>query len=103
MRGSMKAGLFVAAMFLASTAGAQTGQGPGTGPGNTPGWSLMTPAERTEHQEKMLSFTSYSECIAYVQEHHKLMEERAKAQGTTIPAVPRSNMCERLKPASGSK
>lgn len=109
MSGRFKAGFFLAAICLVSTAGAQTGQGagpappPGPGPGNTPGWSLMTPAERTEHRNKMMSFTNYEECTAYLQEHHKLMEERAKAQGTTIPAVPRSNMCERLKHDSGSK
>ena len=106
MSGSIKAGLFLAAMCLASSASAQTGPGPGPGPGpgsgNTPGWSLMTPAERTEHHNKMMSFTNYEECIAYLQEHHKLMQERAKAQGTTIPAIPRSNMCERLKHDSGS-
>lgn len=99
MRGSMKAVLF-AAVCLASAAVAQVStqdQTANVGPANMPGWSLMTPAERTEHHNKMMSFTNYEECIAYAQEHHKLMEQRAKAQGTTLPATPRANMCERLK------
>jgi hypothetical protein len=46
--------------------------------GNTWGWQLMTPAERTEHQAKMRSFTTYDECKVYQEERHKQMVARAK-------------------------
>jgi hypothetical protein len=54
--------------------------------GNTWGWQLMTPQERIEHQTKMRSFKTYDECKAYQEEHHKLMETRAKEKGVTLPA-----------------
>ncbi|SBT04440.1 conserved exported hypothetical protein [Candidatus Propionivibrio aalborgensis] len=63
---------------------------------NTPGWSLMTPEERSTHQQKMWSFKTYDECKAYQAEHHQLMESRAKEQGKTLP-VPRANACDRMK------
>lgn len=69
----------------------------GIGPGNTPGWSLMTPEERAAHRGKMMGFTKYEDCAAYVLEHHRLMQERAEAKGMTLPVAPRQNMCERLR------
>ncbi len=81
------------------------GMGPGKGrmafnQGNTPGWSLMTPEERTAHQQKMWSFKTYDECKAYQAEHHTAMTAKAKEQGKTLPA-PRANACDRMK-ARGS-
>jgi hypothetical protein len=77
------------------------GMGPGRGmmvfnKGNTPGWSLMTPEERTAHQQKMWSFKTYDECKAYQAEHHTAMEAKAKEKGQTLPA-PRANACDRMK------
>lgn len=81
------------------------GQGQGMGPGmhgyrfdddNTAGWAMMTEQERAEHREKMMSVRSYEECMAYAAEHHKTMQERAAAQGQTMPA-PRFNACERMR------
>lgn len=63
---------------------------------NTPGWQLMTPQERLEHQTKLRSFTDYSACKEYVDEHHKQMEERAKEKGVSIPVM-RQNPCDRMK------
>ena len=77
------------------------GMGPGKGmmtfnKGNTPGWSLMTPEERTAHQQKMWSLKSFDECKAYQAEHHTAMEAKAKEKGQTLPA-PRANACDRMK------
>lgn len=99
----------VLALSLAAGAFAQ-GPGPGGkaqswrfGAGNTPGWALMSPEERVEHRNKMMSFQTHDECRIYVDGHHKLMEARAREQGKTVPATPRSNLCERMKQAGRLK
>lgn len=63
---------------------------------NTAGWSLMTPEERTAHQNKMRSVKTYDECKALQTEHHQQMEARAKEKGVTLPQ-PRANGCDRMK------
>jgi len=63
---------------------------------NTAGWQLMTPAERTEHQAKLSSFTEYNACKEYVDEHHKKMEARAKEKGVAVPVM-RQNPCDMMK------
>ena len=84
---------------VASSALAQGGPGRGRyaiGSNNTAGWTLMTPEEHQAHQQKMWSFTSYDECKAYQQEHHQVMQARAKEQGKTL-LLPRANACDRMK------
>lgn len=66
------------------------------GPDNTPGWGLMTPAERSAHRDKMHSFKTEGECRAYVDEQHRLMGERAKERGRSLPAQPRHDPCAGL-------
>lgn len=79
------------------------GRGPGSGMGMRGGaqaaygWSMMTPAERQEHMAKMQGFATRAECQAYVTEHHKLMAERAKQRGLSVPAEPRRDPCAGLK------
>lgn len=63
---------------------------------NTYGWQLMTPEERADHQTKLRSFTEYTACTDYIAEHHRQMEERAKAKGVT-PPVMRRNPCDTMK------
>ena len=109
----MKSAFVFAAILglAASVALAQPGAGGGAGkgsqfrfgPSNTRGWSLMTPQERTEHRSKMMSFKTYDECIAYRDEHHKQMEVRAKGKGVAVPAVPRQNVCDRMRQAGRLK
>jgi hypothetical protein len=100
--------IIAAAAFAASAALAQgpgPGKGAGKGPGwsfngdNTRGWSMMSREERTEHRNKMMSMTSYDECVAYTEEHRKLMEARAQERGRSMPGQPAQNMCERMKRA----
>jgi len=65
--------------IIFATSGLALAKGPwAANKGNTLGWSLMTPAERTEHQTKMRNFKTYNECKTYQEEHHKQMETRAK-------------------------
>jgi len=52
------------------------------------GWQLMTEDEITEHRSKMRSFKTEEEREAYRLEHHKLMQERAKELGVTLPDTP---------------
>lgn len=65
---------------------------------NIRGWQFMTPAERIEHQARIRRFKTLDECRAYQQEHHRLMEQRAKEQGSAMPSGGR-DICEHLKPA----
>jgi hypothetical protein len=52
------------------------------------GWELMTDKERQEHQAKMRSLKTEQEREAFRAEHNKRMQERAKAQGKTLPDMP---------------
>jgi hypothetical protein len=54
------------------------------------GWSLMTPEERTEHQNKMRSLKNEQEREQFRIEHHKKMKERAKEKGAVLPDQPRT-------------
>jgi hypothetical protein len=83
------------------------GPGPGPGPGmmgprfneqTTPGWAMMTPEERMAHQEKMRGFKDAAACQAYMEEHHKLMESRAKEKGKSLPFKGPGPGCDYLKP-----
>jgi len=53
------------------------------------GYELMTAKERAEHRAKMASFKTEQEREAYREQHHKLMQARAKERGVDIPEVPR--------------
>lgn len=117
---------FAAAVALAIASSAFA-QGPGTGPGsgaqggpgagpgaaqkgpgkgggmmrfdsrNTVGWSMMSREERNEHRNKMNSMTSLADCKAYVDDHRKQMEARAKERGRSIGPGPRTDMCQRMQ------
>ena len=108
----------VAVVLAAGTVSAQPGPGAGAGPGasaprgghggpgrmggrwgsdNTPGWSMMTSAERQEHQARMKSMTNPDECKAYMEKHHEQMAARAKEKGRSIPAEPRHDACAGMK------
>lgn len=81
---------------------AQPGPGGGMGGGyrfnqaNTPGWILMTEAERNDFRQKMWNTKTFEECKTIQTEHHKLMEERAKAKNMKL-TPPRYNACDRMK------
>ncbi len=93
----------------ASAPGMGMGMGKGMGPGggrgpmgrwgadNTPGWTMMTPQERSEHQNRMRSMTSYDECKTYQAQHHEQMMARAKERGAQLQAAPRRDPCAGLK------
>ena len=84
----------------------QPGMGGGMGGGmrgwhmgrdNTPGMSMMSRSERREHREKMMAMTDHGACMAYMEEHHAKMAERAKERGRSVPAKPRRDPCAPLK------
>jgi len=52
------------------------------------GWQLMTQQERDEYRSKMRSLKTAEEQERYRLEHHKMMQERAKQRGVTLPDVP---------------
>ncbi len=52
------------------------------------GSQLMTEQERLEHRNRMRSFQTQQEREAYQLEHHKRMQERAKAKGVKLPDEP---------------
>ena len=86
------------ALAVSLTAGTALAKGSwAANKGNTAGWQLMTPAERTEHQNKMRSFKTYDECTAYQDKHHKLMEARAKKKRVKLPAMGSRYGCDNMK------
>ena len=63
---------------------------------NVPGWTLMSSAERATHHQKLLSFKTIEECKAYMAEHRKKMEARARERNQTL-RTPRFDVCEQMK------
>lgn len=52
------------------------------------GSQLMTPQERADQRAKMRAAKTAEEREQIRKEHHKLMQERAKARGMTLPDEP---------------
>jgi hypothetical protein len=73
------------------------GAGWRAGPRNTTGWSMMTPAERDAHHEKMRGMKSHDECRAYMDQHHAEVNARAKERGAAMPARGRNDPCAWFK------
>jgi hypothetical protein len=78
--------------------GPAMGRGPGGRWGSdvTPGWTMMTPEERTEHQNRMSAMKTYDECSAYLAQHRQTMATRAQQQGKPLPPMNR-DACAGLK------
>ena len=93
-------GIAAAAVLATGLVFAQGGPGKGRmmdwGPSNAAGWSMMTTEERQAHRDKMHSMKSLDECKAYMAEHSKLMEQRAKERSLKH-AGPRENACEMMQ------
>lgn len=95
----------IATLLLTPVLGSAQPGGPGRGTGPrwgqevTPGWMMMSPAEREQHREKILSLTTYEECRAYMDQHHQQMVERARSQGRSMPAQRLRDGCAGLPPA----
>lgn len=69
---------------------------PRSGPGYTNGWYLMTPQERQDYRAAMSAMPNVYACRAYVEQHHRLMVERAKATDSGIPPPARLDVCDGL-------
>jgi len=63
----------------------------------------MTQQERNEYQNRMRSAKTQQEREQIRLEHHKQMQERAKAQGKTLPDMPPADMGpgSRMGPGGG--
>jgi hypothetical protein len=92
----------VAALASAQPASAPHGGGMGThmDADSTPGGSMMSRAERREHQRKMAGMKSIDECRAYIEQHHATMAERAKARHLKLREPPHDVCAMRMRPAS---
>lgn len=76
------------ALGIAAPAAAQMQSDPMQERDRIYGYELMTPQERTEYHARMRALNTEQEREAFRQEHYKKMQERAKAQGKTLPAAP---------------
>ena len=56
------------------------------------GSELMTQQERLEYHNRMRLLKTEQELQAFQLEHHKLMQERARAQGKNLPDMPPAGM-----------
>jgi hypothetical protein len=65
------------------------------------GYELMTPQERADYQSRMRAAKTKQEREAIRLEHHKKMQERAKAQGKTLPDTPPANRGPGMGPGGG--
>ena len=65
------------------------------------GYELMTPQERNEYQARMRATKTEQEREALRLEHHKQMQERAKAQGKTLPDMPAADRGPGMGPSGG--
>lgn len=62
------------------------------------GSQLMTPQERLEYRTKMRSMKTRQEREAFRLEHHKEMQERARARGMQLPDMPPAGMGGGMSP-----
>jgi hypothetical protein len=65
------------------------------------GSELMTQQERAEYQARMRAATTEQERETIRLEHHEKMQERAKAQGKTLPDVPPADRGPGMGPGGG--
>ena len=65
------------------------------------GSELMTPQERADYQARMRAAKTQQEREAIRLEHHKQMQERARAQGKTLPDTPPADRGPGMGPGMG--
>lgn len=51
---------------------------------NVRGAQFMSAEERKAHVARMLTFHTFAECRAYMDEHNRMLDERAAARGVKI-------------------
>lgn len=56
------------------------------------GYELMSPQERSEYHNRMRTMKTVQEREAFRDAHHAQMQERARAQGKTLPDMPPAGM-----------
>lgn len=63
---------------------------------NSPGWRYLTPPERVQHQRRLRGFSTLHECKAYLEQHHRMLAERARARGNAFSS-PDTDTCDELR------
>lgn len=64
------------------------------------GWQLMSDQERQQYQQQMQKMNTEQEREAFRNEHHQMMQERARQQGVTLPDQPGAGG-KRMGPGAG--
>lgn len=54
---------------------------------NVRGAQFMSAEERKAHVARMLTFRSFDECRAYMDQHNRMVDERAATQGVKLPPM----------------
>ena len=65
------------------------------------GFELMTPQERNEYHARMRALNTEQEREVFRLEHHEKMQERARAQGKTLPDTPPAGRGPGMGPGMG--
>lgn len=65
------------------------------------GSEMMTRQERSEYHDRMRALKTEQEREAFRQEHHQKMQERAKAQGKSLPDMPPADRGPGMGPGGG--
>jgi hypothetical protein len=65
------------------------------------GYELMSSQERNEYQDRLRAAKTEQERETLRLEHHKKMQERAKAQGKTLPEMPPAGRGPGMGPGMG--
>jgi hypothetical protein len=78
----------IAAPAAAQMPSPKASQAPGQDGDVIYGSQLMTQQERYEYRTRMRSLRTQEEREAFRLEHHRKMQERAKAQGKSLPDMP---------------
>lgn len=65
------------------------------------GYEMMSPQERSDYQDRMRAAKTEQEREQIRLEHHKQMQERAKAQGKTLPDMPPADRGPGMGPGGG--
>lgn len=65
------------------------------------GSEMMTRQERAEYHDRMRALKTEQEREAFRLEHHQKMQERAKAQGKSLPDMPPADRGPGMGPGGG--
>ncbi|MBL8525328.1 MAG: hypothetical protein JNN20_16745 [Betaproteobacteria bacterium] len=89
--------ILVMAVLLAAPAFAQPGPGACSGKDAPAGCKMMSAEEVKTHHEKMRGMKDRKSCMQYMDDHHKMMKERADKQKEKFADKPDHKHCMGMK------